>query len=85
MISSKTECETAARSLYLSDTSASELEGQNYDRPSGCIVSRVSGWLGWYDVTNDVECGSQDDVNLFTYNCLCKRGKIKNVNTQTLS
>ena len=77
-ILNKEECETAAISLGLSDTSAYDLtyDGRPYDRPSGCIFNKDSYWLGWYDVANDVTCGSPDDETGYYYNCLCKNGKI---------
>ena len=82
-MSSKIECETAARSLSLRDTTAFALkEGRTgpYDRPNGCIYNANTHWLAWYDITNTT-CGSQDDKTGFdeNYNCLCKHGKIKNI------
>ena len=84
MISSKSECETAASTL-LSYASAYALDG-TYNVPSGCIVNSKTGWLGWYDINNAVPCGSLDpDDSRSTYNCLCKYGKIKNFNIQKMS
>ena len=80
-ILNKEECETAARSLGLSDTSAHDITkyGTLYNRPSGCIFNKDIGygnnWLGWYDVANDVTCGSPDGHGAY-FNCLCKNGKI---------
>ena len=77
----KEECETAARSLGFSDTSAFDLTkyGTIYNRPSGCIFDNgFSPSLFWYGVTNDVTCGSRDDESSLKvyFDCLCKIGKI---------
>ena len=71
-ISNEVECETAARYLGLSDTSASVLAGP-WDRPGGCFLETPGHGLLWYDIRNDVACGSQDNQNRY---CLCKHGKI---------
>ena len=79
MISSKNECENAAMSLGLRDTSASYRS--NELRATGCILNPSNHWLSWHDSTNDIPCGAIDTSHELkpSYNCICKRGKIKYV------
>ena len=77
MISDKEECENAAISLGLRDTSA--VIRSNKPRPNGCIVNRATHWLAWHDSTNDIPCGAIDTSQSKrpSYDCICKQGKIK--------
>ena len=78
LVSSKEECELAATSLGLSNTTAysSDILG----RPHGCIYASID-WLGWHDTLSSphisVPCGSNSSManssHLYDYDCLCKK------------
>ena len=75
MIQTKQECEQAALSLGLSDTTASPI--QTNGLPYGCIYSS-NGWLNWYSPDGSphesASCGSQADPD----DCICKVALSKN-------
>jgi hypothetical protein len=60
------DCETAATSLGLSDTSAHV--GSDGDRSPNCIYAS-NGWLMFNDASNDVACGTADGSH--SYDCIC--------------
>ena len=73
MILTKAECEQAALSLGLSDTTA--VESQTNGRPYGCIYAN-NDWLNWYSPDGSphqsAECGTSESGN--AYDCICKVG-----------
>ena len=73
MIETKEECEQAALSLGLSDTSPFDL--QKNGRPYGCIYAS-NDWLQWYSPVGSqypsADCGAHHKG--FTYDCICKVG-----------
>ena len=73
MIQTKAECEQAALSLGLSDTTA--FEGQKKGRPYGCIYAS-NFWLQWYSPVGSphqsADCGTLESGN--AYDCICKVG-----------
>ena len=70
MIQTKEECEKAALSLALSDTTA--VENERDDRPYGCIYAS-NDWLAYSldgSPFTPANCGSQQGSK--TYDCICK-------------
>ena len=72
-VQDKTECELAATSLGLQDTTA--FETQIGGIPYGCIYSS-NDWLGLYspDGSPSLDCGTIHIRNntLYTYVCICR-------------
>ena len=73
-VSSKEECELAATSLGLSDTTAVDSYAPPPGPPHGCIYTSHN-WLQWYDPLSTTHtlarCGYYD--GLFDYDCLCRK------------
>ena len=76
MIETKEECEQAAVSFGLSNTTA--YEGQITRRPYGYIYAS-NDWLQWYSPDGSphqsAKCGSHDGS--YVYDCICKEGLSK--------
>ena len=74
LISSKNECEKAARDLGLSDTSAFEMESSLFS--TGCVFDRNiddNDHLGFNTDDNYVACGTK--VGGIAVDCICTIGK----------
>ena len=72
LVSTMEECESAARSIKLKDTTAFPLHRDpNTDskRPHGCIYTS-NDWLFWAGLqSTKIDCGSYDGHK---YDCLCR-------------
>ena len=70
-VQDKSECELAATSLGLEDTSAYEF--QQSSMPQGCLYRLIYPWLVWHSTNGSnpsVGCGSTFGAD--TYACICR-------------
>ena len=80
LVSSKHECETAARDLGLNETSAIETAADYL--PTGCVGDRNMTQLVFNTDVNDLACGIKPERSTKPVDCICTNGKFKHFYSQ---